>query len=118
MFEWLMNREPAWASDIHAHIRVVEQRTKETIMGIAQDTVDQLTAQVTKSKEEVLGKIADLEAQVAAGETPDFTALREAVQGVDDIVPDPVVEEPVEDAPAEGDVPVEAAPVDEEGTPA
>ncbi|WP_196249889.1 hypothetical protein [Rhodococcoides fascians] len=63
-------------------------------MSAAQDTVDQLTAQVTKTKDEVLGKIADLEAQVAAGETPDFTELKAAIQGVDDIVPDAV--DPVE----------------------
>ena len=66
----------------------------------AQDTVDQLTAQVLKSKEEVLGKISDLEAQVAAGETLDFTELKAAVQGVDDIVADVVV-------PSEPEVPVE-----------
>lgn len=60
----------------------------------AQDTVDQLTAQVLKSKEEVLGKISDLEAQVAAGETPDFTELKAAVQGVDDLVPDAPVDTP------------------------
>lgn len=73
---------------------------RRIIMSAAQDTVDQLTAQVTKSKEEVLGKIADLEAQVAAGETPDFTELKAAVQGVDDIVAD--VEVPAEpEAPAE-----------------
>lgn len=108
MFSWLLNREPQWVCDIHAHIRVAEQRTKELIMSAAQDTVDQLTAQVLKSKDEVLGKIADLEARVAAGETPDFTELKAAVQGVDDVVADVVV-------PAEPEVPVEtpAEPVDE-----
>ena len=60
-------------------------------MSAAQDTVDQITAQVLKSKAEVLGKIADLEAQVAAGEAPDFAELKAAVQGVDDIVADVVV---------------------------
>lgn len=79
---------------------------RRLIMSAAQDTVDQLTAQVLKSKEEVLGKISDLEAQVAAGETPDFTELKAAVQGVDDIVADVVV--PAEpEAPAEPEVPVE-----------
>jgi hypothetical protein len=67
---------------------------KEVVMGAAQDVVDQVTAQLGKAKDEVLAKIADLEAQVAAGETPDFTALKEAAQGLDDVVPDPVVEEP------------------------
>jgi hypothetical protein len=91
MLAWLLNREPRWVCDIHAHIRAAEQRTKEYIMSAAQDTVDQLTAQVLKSKDEVLGKIADLEAQVAAGEAPDFTELKAAVQGVDDVVADVVV---------------------------
>lgn len=62
-------------------------------MSEAQDAVDALTAQVVKSREEVLGKIAELEAAVAAGEVPDFTALKEAVQSVDDIVADAPVEE-------------------------
>lgn len=75
----------------------------------AQDTVDQLTAQVLKSKEEVLGKISDLEAQVAAGETPDFTELKAAVQGVDDIVADVPAEPVVEANP---DVVVEPTPGD------
>lgn len=75
---------------------------RRLIMSAAQDTVDQLTAQVLKSKDEVLGKISELEAQVAAGETPDFTALKAAVQGVDDIVADVVVpEEPVNPEPQE-----------------
>lgn len=67
---------------------------KETLMSVSQDTVDQITAQVEKSKSEVLGKIADLEQQVADGQAPDFTALKAAVQGVDDIVPDVTPEEP------------------------
>lgn len=108
MFSWLLNRIPHPVRDLHAHNRAMEERIKEYIMSAAQDTVDQLTAQVLKSKDEVLGKIADLEAQVAAGETPDFTELKAAVQGVDDVVADVVV-------PAEPEVPVEtpAEPVDE-----
>ena len=58
------------------------------IMTEAQDAVDAVVSQLGKAKDEVLGKIADLEAQVAAGETPDFTALKAAAQALDDVVPD------------------------------
>lgn len=66
---------------------------KGVIVSAVQDAVDSITAQVLKSKDEVLGKIAELEAAVAAGEVPDFTALKAAVQSVDDIVADAPVEE-------------------------
>lgn len=62
------------------------------VVSEVQDAVDAITAQVLKSREEVLSRIAELEAAVAAGEVPDFTALKEAVQSVDDIVPDAPVE--------------------------
>jgi hypothetical protein len=62
------------------------------VVSEVQDAVDAITAQVLKSREEVLARIAELEAAVAAGEVPDFTALKEAVQSVDDIVPDAPVE--------------------------
>lgn len=61
---------------------------KEIIMSEAQDVVDQITAQLDKVGGEITSKIADLEAQVAAGEAPDFTALKAAAQKLDDIVPD------------------------------
>jgi hypothetical protein len=73
---------------------------KGVIVSAAQDVVDQVTAQVLKAKEEVLAKIAELEAAAAAGEVLDFTALKDAVQSVDDIVPDAPVEPPVEETPA------------------
>lgn len=66
---------------------------KGVLVSAVQDVVDSITAQVLKSKGEVLAKIAELEAAVAAGEVPDFTALKEAVQSVDDIVADAPVEE-------------------------
>ena len=62
------------------------------VVSEVQDAVDAITAQVLKSREEALSRIAELEAAVAAGEVPDFTALKEAVQSVDDIVPDAPVE--------------------------
>lgn len=76
----------------------LEYRMSET-----QDAVDAVAAQLGKAKAEIVSKIDDLEAQVAAGETPDLTALKAAAQALDDVVPDAVdepVEEPVEE-PAE-----------------
>ncbi|MBB3752508.1 hypothetical protein FHT44_005020 [Mycolicibacterium sp. BK634] len=70
-------------------------------MTAVQDTVDALTAQLGKAKDEIIAKVADLEAQVAAGEAPDLTALKAAVQALDDVVPDPVVDEPAEEPAAE-----------------
>lgn len=67
-------------------------------MGAAQDVVDQVTLQLGHAKDEILAKIADLEAQIAAGETPDLGPLMAAAQALDDVVPDAPVEEP----PAEG----------------
>ena len=71
-------------------------------MGAVQDAVDQVAAQLAKAKAEIVAKVADLEAQVAAGEIPDLTALKEAAQALDDVVLDvpPVGEPPVEEPPA------------------
>jgi uncharacterized protein YPO0396 len=60
----------------------------KAIMSELQDTVDAITAQVVKAKDEIVNEINNLEAKVAAGETPDLTALKEAVQGLDDLNPD------------------------------
>lgn len=68
----------------------------EVIMGAVQDAIDQIVTQLGKAKDEILGEIANLEAQVAAGEVPNLDALKAAAQGLDDVVPDPVVEPPVE----------------------
>ena len=67
---------------------------KEIIVGIVQDAVDQITVQLGKAKDEILAKVADLEAQVAAGETPDLEPLKAAAQALDDVVPDAVPEVP------------------------
>ena len=79
-------------------------------MGAVQDTVNQIADQLAKAKTEIVTKIADLEAQVAAGEIPDLTALKEAAQALDDVVLDvpPVEEPPVEEPPAEEPPAVEA----------
>ena len=72
---------------------------KGTIMSAAQDAVDQITLQLGKAKDEIIAKVADLETQIEAGETPDLTALKAAAQALDDVVPD-VVEPPTEEIPA------------------
>ena len=64
------------------------------LMGALQDAVDQITAQLAKAQAEIVAKIADLEAQIAAGETPDLGPLKAAAQALDDVVEDTVVEEP------------------------
>ncbi|QFP94792.1 hypothetical protein SEA_MARSHAWN_6 [Mycobacterium phage Marshawn] len=87
-------------------------------MGEVQNTVDAITAQATKAKREILGKIQDLEHAVAAGEVPNFDELRAVIGGLDNIVPDeaPADEAPVDEAPVVVDTPVEVpaeVPADE-----
>lgn len=72
---------------------------QETINEIA-SRLSSVSAQLAKGLDEVRGKIADLEAQAAAGETVDFTAVNEALaavtnqaQSLDDVVPDAISEE-------------------------
>lgn len=60
----------------------------ENTMSAAQDAVDAVSVQLGKAKDEIVSKIADLQAQVDAGETPDLTALNAAAQALDDVVPD------------------------------
>jgi hypothetical protein len=67
---------------------------KECVMGAVQDAVDQVVAQLGKAKDEIVAEVAALEAQVAAGETPDLTALKAAAQALDDLNVDVPVEEP------------------------
>ncbi|ATL65136.1 hypothetical protein CRH09_01720 [Nocardia terpenica] len=50
-----------------------------------QDTIDAITAQLTKVKAEILGKIDQLE---KSGGAADFTALKALVDDLDGIVPD------------------------------
>ena len=88
----------------------VHRIAKEMHMS-AQDTVDQIVAQLGKVKTELVGKIADLEAQVAAGETPDLSELSAIVDSIDAIVPDPVVE-PEPETPVEPEVPGEDTPAE------
>jgi hypothetical protein len=69
------------------------------IMGAVQDAVDTITTQLGKARDEILDKISDLEAQIAAGETPDLGPLVAAAQALDNIVEDVVIEEPPVEPP-------------------
>lgn len=75
-------------------------------MTTSQDAVNAVVAQVRKGTAEVVARIADLQAQVDAGEPVDLSELSAAAKALDDIVPDPVVDVPVVDVPA--DPPVES----------
>ena len=63
------------------------------------DSIAGFVAQLGKAKDEIVGKIASLEAAAAAGEdlSAQLADLAVAAQALDDVVPDA----PVEDAPAE-----------------
>jgi len=63
-------------------------------MGAIQDAVDAVAVQLVKAKNEILSLVADLEAQLAAGEVPNLDALKAAAQSLDDIVVDVPAEEP------------------------
>jgi hypothetical protein len=84
-------------SKIDALAREISTLTTKTnrlgvVMGEVQDAVDAIVVQLGKAKDEILAEIANLEAQIAAGETPDLTALKAAAQALDDVVPDAPVE--------------------------
>lgn len=74
----------------------IHQLKESTTMNSAElaQALNDLVAQENKAKAEIVQKIADLEAAIAAGSstTPEvdaaLAALKAAVQGVDDIVPD------------------------------
>lgn len=94
------------AKQLHDHI--VEHLNRNTahleeiIMSAQQDIVDAVVAKLAHVKGEVIAKLTDLQTQIDNGvptEQLDLTALTEAAQALDDIVPDP--------APAPADAPVE-----------
>ncbi len=63
----------------------------------ARDDVQAIGAQLSKAADEIVGKIADLDAKIADGTVTadDLAPVREAAQRLDDIVPD-VDETPVD----------------------
>ncbi len=117
------------------HITITNQgdhleEIRRTVMA-QQDTIDALAAQLDKARGEIVTEISRLEDLVAAGggEQLDFTALKQRVQALDDVVADtpapggeqpqnpqePGTEQPTpapgseEPAPAPGTDPAEAA---------
>lgn len=62
-------------------------------MSATQDIIDRVTAQLGKAQTEITGAIDDLKAQIAAGVTPDLSALEAAAQALDDVVPDELADE-------------------------
>lgn len=68
-------------------LTAIQQQLGE-FMSEVQDALDQVVTQLAKARDEILGKIADLEAQIAAGETLNLEPLRDAAQALDDVVPD------------------------------
>ncbi len=80
--------------DLNARCAYQFRQLKEFTVGAVQDAVDAIVAQLGKAKAEILSEIEVLKAAVAAGETPDLSALEAAAQALDDVVPDPVVEDP------------------------
>jgi uncharacterized protein YPO0396 len=64
----------------------------------AQEDINAVVAQLGKAKDEIVAKIADVQAQLDAANVPaeqvDLTALNAAAQALDDIVPDPAPVDP------------------------
>lgn len=91
------------ASRLHNHIvehidRQVNHLGRLT-MSATQDAVNAVVDQLRKAQAEIVAKIADVQEQVdSAGADVDLSALTEAAQALDDIVPDAPV---VESAPAD-----------------
>ena len=67
---------------------ILDRYIDRRIMSALQDTIDQITAQLDKARDEILNEIAALETAIANGETPDLTGLTAAAQALDDVIPD------------------------------
>ena len=70
---------------------------KGAVVSEVQSIVDAVVAQLGKAKGEILAEIERLSADVP--ESVDLSALTAIAQSLDNIVPDPVVEEPVAPVP-------------------
>lgn len=96
----------------HAHAHIIEHLDRQVkhlerfVMSESQDAVNAVVNQLRKIALEVKNEIASVQAQLDAAqvnaEKVDLSALTEAAQALDDIVPDavPEVEAPA-DAPAD-----------------
>lgn len=91
-------------SHLVEHVDRQVKHLERFTMSAAQDALNAAVAQVRKGTQEVVAKIADLQAQVDAGvpsEELDLSGLAEAAQALDDIVPDVPAEVPADEPPAE-----------------
>lgn len=66
--------------------------TIERLAMSTQESIDAIVVQLGKAKDEVVAKIADVQAQLDAAAVPaevvDLSALSAAAQALDDVVPD------------------------------
>lgn len=105
----------AYTSAVLAHVSTADhlnvepvdhqiQRLERLIMSEAQNTVNALVDQLRKVAVEVKSQIADVQAQLDAAqvnaEKVDLSALTEAAQALDDIVPDAAPVDPAADPAA------------------
>lgn len=105
----------AYTSAVLAHVSTADhlnvepvdhqiQRLERLIMSEAQNTVNALVDQLRKVAVEVKSQIADVQAQLDAAqvnaEKVDLSALTEAAQALDDIVPDAASVDPAADPAA------------------
>lgn len=76
------------------HLDRVSHHLQEAHTMSTQDAINAITAQLGKSKDEIVAKIADVQAQLDAASVPaeqvDLSALTAAAQALDDVVPDVV----------------------------
>ena len=89
-------------TSIHDHI--IEHFERITKMS-AVETIAAVVAELDKARGEIVARIADLQAQIAAGtpsEQLDLSALVAAAQALDDVVPDVPVVDPAPADPGAG----------------
>jgi len=82
------------------HVVDIDRQTRKRIGMSTQETINAVVAQLGKAKGEIISKIADLQIQLDdanVADKVDITELVAAAQSLDDIVPDVVEAEPVED---------------------
>jgi hypothetical protein len=89
---WILYRLRRNRIEVAQRINNLYHLLRGVIISESQDAVDAVVAQLVKVRDEVVAEVANLEAQVAAGQAPDLTALKEIAQSLDDLNPDPAPE--------------------------
>lgn len=105
MLSWLLDRIPHPVGDLHAHIRAVEERTKEAIMAVGPETqaaLDELGAKISAEADQRAAELID----TLSADADTAAAIRDKFAAVAAIVPDAVTDP---EAPVE----TPAGPVDE-----